>query len=138
MIVSRAVIALTALAAASVSALAAPAPHPFFFPHAAGPRHGGEFHLFGHEISRHEAWRHGDHFRGFAFGVIAPDYSASAAEPEAVGSSIFVAPVSVNISFAPAGDARPFWADGPRLIEITRPAGPRPPLPLVIYGDPGA
>lgn len=133
MIVSRAVVVLTGLAASAVSALAAPAPHPFFIAHAAAPWHRGEFHLF-----QHDAWRRGDRFPGFAFGALAPDYPAGAAEPEAVGSSIFVAPVSVTVSFAPAADTRSYWADGPRLIEIVRPAGPRPPLPLVIYGDPGA
>jgi hypothetical protein len=94
--------------------------------------------MFGHEMFPRDAWRRGDHFRGFAGGALAPDYAASAFEPEVVGSSIFVAPVSVTVSFAPAADARSYSPDGPRLIEIVRPAGPRPRLPLVIYGDPGA
>jgi hypothetical protein len=133
MTVSRAVVALTALAASAVSALAAPAPHAFRMMPAAAPRHGGEFHMF-----QHEAWRRGDRFPGLAVGGVYPDYSASGAQPEMVGSSIFVAPVSVTVSVAPATDAHSYWVDGPRLIEIARPAGPRRPLPLVIYGDPGA
>jgi hypothetical protein len=133
MIVSRAVVVLSAVAASAVSALAAPAPHPFFFPHAGPPRHDGEFHMF-----QHEAGRRGDRFTGFAIGAVAPDTAPTAAATEAAGPSIFVAPVSVTVSLAPATDAHAYWADGPRLIEIARPAGPRPPLPLVIYGDPGA
>jgi hypothetical protein len=87
---------------------------------------------------QHEAGRRGDRFPLFAVGAIAPVDAPTAIETEAAGPSILVAPFSLTVSFAPAADARPYWADGPRLIEIARPAGPRPPLPLVIYGDPGA
>jgi hypothetical protein len=87
---------------------------------------------------QHDAWRRGDRFPGLAIGAIAPDTAASAVETEAAGPSVLVAPFSVTVSFAPAADPRSYAADGPRLIEIARPTQPRAPLPLVIYGDPGA
>ena len=96
------------------------------------PWHGGDHRGFP------GGWqhRHGGFPGGLAVGAIGPVYDNSGGYPEAPAPSIWFAPVTLTIATNAA--ASPSWSEGPRLIEIGRRVPPRHPLPLVIYGDPGA
>jgi hypothetical protein len=143
--------AILALAAAPISASAAP---PFIHPFAPPP--------FVHPFAVHQGgtprpvfWRHAGGDGGFErrhhhrfFGPIGPVFATTGeATPTAFGSApspyVVAAPVFVNVTFAPTVGAQRESAvapqldaaDGPKLIEIGRPAPRRGHLPLIVYGD---
>jgi hypothetical protein len=127
--------AILALAVAPVAATAAPLfvrpSAPIVWPHGLGARHvvwrGGE--------GDHDFWRH-RHRQEFV-GPIGP-VVGEAVEPEpetALSPFVIAAPVTVNVTLAPAGGPPPDWSDGPKLIEIGRSAPPHGRLPLIVYGD---
>ena len=133
--VSRAVLILAAAVAPILSAWAGPVVRlgtaPIVFPHAPGERQtfwrGGE--------GDHDVWRHRRHD---FIGAFAPIVGGEAVEPgpqAAPSPFVVAAPITVNVTFAPAAGPPWGWADGPKLIEIGRSGPPRGRLPLVIYGD---
>jgi len=128
-------VTILALAAAPVAATAAPPlvrpSAPIVLPHGPGERHafwrGGE--------GDHDFWRHRryDRFNGLV-GTVVGEAAEPGPEP-APSPFVVAAPVTVNVTFAPAGGSPPDWSDGPKLIEIGRSAPPRRHFPLVVYGD---
>jgi hypothetical protein len=130
MMISRALVALTLFAGCAASAVAAPIPRPMGMAPGFAPWHGGD-HGF------HGGWdhRHGG-FPGLAIGAFGPVYDTSGGYTEAPPTSIWIAPIALTITTNAA--ASPSSSEGPRLIVIGRRVPPRHPLPLVIYGDPGA
>ena len=128
-------VAILALAAAPVAAPAAP---PFVrpsasivWPHRPGARHvvwrGGE--------GDHDFWRH-RHRQEFV-GPVGP-VVGEAVEPEpeaALSPFVVAAPVTVNVTFAPAVGPQREWSDGPKLIEIGGKTLRHGYLPLIGYGD---
>lgn len=132
----RLLLTLSALAAALAAAPAAAttagrfAPPPVI-PHGPGaPQalwrdHGGD----------HDGWRRGH--RHDVFGLIGGFGGEAIGPGPAPAPSPFVvaAPVFVNVTFGPAARPQPGSADGPKLIEIGRPAPSRGRLPLIVYGD---
>ena len=128
-------VAILALAAAPVAATAAPPfvrpSAPIVWPHRPSARHvvwrGGE--------GDHDFWRH-RHRQEFV-GLVGPVVGEAAEPgPEAAPSPLVVsAPLTVNVTVAPAGGPPPDWSDGPKLVEIGRSAPPHRHFPLVVYGD---
>jgi hypothetical protein len=131
MMISRALVAGALVVAGAVTAIAAPFPRPMGMTPGFAPWHGGDHYGF------HGGWDH--HHGGLAIGAFGPLYDASGGYAEAPAPSIWIAPITpitltVTNNVAPS----PSWSEGPRLIVLGRRVPPRQPLPLVIYGDPGA
>ena len=134
----RSFVILAAVAAASAATLASAAAGPGLRmvsrPPVLLPWHGGERHALwrNHEGDR-DAWRRDRSDRSDLLGSVG---DATEPGPKAPPSPFVVAaPVTVNVTFAPAGGSPPDWSDGPKLIEIGRSAPPRRHFPLVVYGD---
>jgi hypothetical protein len=153
---------ILALAATPISASAAPpfvhpfAPPPFIHPfavhHGGTPRpvfwrHAGGDGGFERRHAGGDGGFERRHHHGF-FGPVGPVFATTGeAAPAAVGPApspyVVAAPVFVNVTFAPTVGAQRDSAvapqldaaDGPKLIEIGRPAPRHGRLPLIVYGD---
>jgi hypothetical protein len=127
--------AILALAVAPVAATAAPLfvrpSAPIVWPHGPGARHvvwrGGE--------GDHDFWRH-RHRQEFVGPIDGGFGDAVELGPEPAPSPfVIAAPVTVNVTFAPAVGPPPDWSDGPKLIEIGGATPRHGRLPLIVYGD---